>query len=273
MHSTTGAASPLRERFGNVLARRNTGSGASCGYCSLELHNSSHEYPDQPTLAMPRKLSMSSLQGGALASPREAGSGSPRVRGPTTPGSGFDGVLNGGDSWSSRRRASEGIVKGPATRGEGDPDTVTQQPINEAEEDSGGANWDTSGPQDERSSAGVGAPDPQSTNNVAPGGGGPNNDSSVINGAQQDNATARSVGPNTPHNHPDPLSAGPPPGLPDPASIEWSYLDPQGNIQGHCLCFFLGSTHSFIASYRQVLSVLISCRSGSTKGTSLRICS
>lgn len=31
---------------------------------------------------------------------------------------------------------------------------------------------------------------------------------------------------------PNPLPSGPPPGLTDPASIEWSYLDPQGQVQG-----------------------------------------
>lgn len=273
MHSTTGAASPLRERFGNTLARRNTGSGTHCAYYSLALYNQHHDCLDQPPLAMPRKLSLSSLQGGALASPREGGAASPRVRGPTTPGSGFDGVLNGGDTWSSRRRTSEGLAKTPATRGDGEPETVAQQPINEAEEDSGGAKWDTTGPKDGGSSTGETVPDPPSTENGTLGGGGPNDPSAVSNSAQQDKPVAQAVGPTTPLPHPDPLAAGPPPGLPDPASIEWSYLDPQGNVQGHSLYFFLGSNHSFAISCRQVPSVPISCRSGSTKDTLLRICS
>jgi PERQ amino acid-rich with GYF domain-containing protein len=30
----------------------------------------------------------------------------------------------------------------------------------------------------------------------------------------------------------NPFPSGPPPGLTDPASVEWSYLDPQGQVQG-----------------------------------------
>ena len=30
----------------------------------------------------------------------------------------------------------------------------------------------------------------------------------------------------------NPLPSGPPPGFTDPESIEWSYLDPQGQVQG-----------------------------------------
>lgn len=36
----------------------------------------------------------------------------------------------------------------------------------------------------------------------------------------------------------NPHPSGPPPGLTDPASIEWSYLDPQGQVQGE---YTLGS--------------------------------
>jgi PERQ amino acid-rich with GYF domain-containing protein len=62
--------------------------------------------PEQPSLTIPRKLSVSSLSGG-LNSPREGGLPSPRNRGGLTPG-GFDGVLSsGGESWHSRRRVSD----------------------------------------------------------------------------------------------------------------------------------------------------------------------
>ena len=41
-----------------------------------------------------------------------------------------------------------------------------------------------------------------------------------------------------------PLPSGPPPGLTDPASIEWSYLDPQGQVQGKYT--FTSSNHAMI---------------------------
>ncbi|KIO04934.1 hypothetical protein M404DRAFT_1000412 [Pisolithus tinctorius Marx 270] len=49
---------------------------------------------------MPRKLSLSNMQGSSLASPHGALS-SPRNRTGTF-GSSFDGILNNGDSWSKR---------------------------------------------------------------------------------------------------------------------------------------------------------------------------
>lgn len=123
-------------------------------------------------------------------------------------------------------------MKAATTRGDGDPETVAQQPINEAEEESGGVNWDTTNQQGGGSGNGEVAGS-LSTNTVAPSGGGQKDPSSATNGVQQDNPTTQSVGPNTMQPQPDPAVAGPPPGLPDPAGIEWSYLDPQGNIQGH----------------------------------------
>ncbi len=37
---------------------------------------------------------------------------------------------------------------------------------------------------------------------------------------------------------PDPITSGPPPGLVDLASVEWSYLDPQGKMQGRCTMMY-----------------------------------
>ena len=58
--------------------------------------------PDQSTFGPPRKHSVSSLQQ-PLASPRD--SAPPPSRGRN--GSGFDGVLNTGETWNMRRRGSE----------------------------------------------------------------------------------------------------------------------------------------------------------------------
>lgn len=85
-HSNTGGGSPMRG-FGLMGRRRDS--------------------TDQPPLALPRKLSVSNTQGN---SPRDGALPSPRTRiGGFT--SGFDGVLNGGDSWMARRRTSESVLK------------------------------------------------------------------------------------------------------------------------------------------------------------------
>ncbi|KAL0576818.1 kinesin-like protein, partial [Marasmius crinis-equi] len=90
-HSSTGSAtgSPLRERYGSmgIIPRRRDSTDQA------------------PTLA-PRKLSLSGQQ--PLGSPRDVGLPSPRRLGHTPS---FDGVLNGGESWVARRRASEGLGK------------------------------------------------------------------------------------------------------------------------------------------------------------------
>ena len=193
----TTASSPLRERMGTFAGRRRDSTGIP--------HTSSSVYVvlitcvlDQPPLTLPRKPSLSSMQG-PLASPRDAPLPSPRVR----VGSGFDGVLDG--SWTAKRRAAEGLAKsGNRT----DSKDVQDKGIKEEEEET-------------QPTVDPGANPPKENSNGAQ----QSNGSMQLN--EEDTLTSQGV--------PSQDSApSVPPGIanPDPASIEWSYLDPQGQIQG-----------------------------------------
>ena len=48
------------------------------------------------------------------------------------------------------------------------------------------------------------------------------------------------------------LPSGPPPGLTDPASIEWSYLDPQGQVQGEYTLRSSNRAMIYLIKYRSV---------------------
>ncbi|KAA1468404.1 hypothetical protein DENSPDRAFT_771496 [Dentipellis sp. KUC8613] len=203
LHTASGASSPMRERF---LGRRREG-------------------PDQTPLTIPRKLSLTSTPN-AMNSPRDSGLSSPRSRAPLTPG--FDGVLSSGDTWTSRRRLSESGSKTTVqgARAEGDGDGPEKGPgIKEEEEE---PNLNGHGQTAESGTSAI----VNSMNNISladPKGqaadGTSNPSSNGTFAAGQDAAAARG------QIQPPTLAASPP-GLPDPASIEWSYVDPQGQIQG-----------------------------------------
>jgi PERQ amino acid-rich with GYF domain-containing protein len=194
---------------------------------------------------MPRKSSVSSLNP-PLASPRDAGLPSPRTR------TGFDGVLGGSDSWMARRRTSD------ATRPSGialsrSTDTATAEgkkdpEIKEEQEEEG-----------QRVGLGIGASvghasngQPSATNghlaNTASGRSGP----STVEGLDQsfDKMSLGAVpganlpGPNGAVTHAYPLGSHviapqpPPPTTAELSAVEWSYVDPAGNIQGMALFLF-----------------------------------
>ncbi|KII94435.1 hypothetical protein PLICRDRAFT_695434 [Plicaturopsis crispa FD-325 SS-3] len=208
---TSAAGSPLRERFGSLMGRRRGDS------------------TDQPP-TLPRKSSVSNNQG-PLLSPREGGLPSPRTRGGTTPG--FDGVL-GSDSWMARRRASDAPSKGGVggTGNEQSPGSKGQE-IREEEEEAPPHLSDA--PTQSTNSSALDAENLLHSNGVG-------NETQII----RDNPTApvdafSNLSLSTSQNASSPITAstngsgpdaGPPPGLPDLASIEWSYLDPQGQVQG-----------------------------------------
>ena len=172
-------------------------------------------------LGLPRKLSLSSMQGGSLASPRDAALPSPRTRIGGTPG--FEGVL--GESWSSRRRGdslSKPSVEAPPRREREPTDhgkDLKGPDIKEEDEDTARKAEQNSGAG---AGSGVARPDAPAANGVDAD----NPDS--VQGVNNGIATLSS-GTNS-----DATSGVPskPPGLTDLANIEWSYLDPQGNVQG-----------------------------------------
>ncbi|OSD05784.1 hypothetical protein PYCCODRAFT_1405668 [Trametes coccinea BRFM310] len=192
-HVGSATGSPMRERIGSFMGRR-------------------RDSTDQTPLTIPRKLSLSNMQGGLL-SPREGALPSPRVRVP-----GFDGVLS--ETWSARRRNAdsnkannglnksdkegEGDAKGPENKEQGD---AARDPQNDGAENGGGPTKTANGAGDANASTAANQLDGQLSK-------------LSINGQ--------------PDTNPQPAvdASKPPPGLGDLASIEWSYLDPQGNVQG-----------------------------------------
>ncbi|KAG2754517.1 hypothetical protein P692DRAFT_201837583 [Suillus brevipes Sb2] len=212
-HSNTGGGSPMRG-FGLMGRRRDS--------------------TDQPPLTLPRKLSVSNTQG---CSPREGALPSPRVRiGGFA--SGFDGVLNGGDSWMARRRTSESALKaGGASTG--------TRPESREEDAKGNNIKEVEGEQSVQNTALQPSPSGASQLCPIPDALPPDttsNSPSQPSASSADSAAHRMAGMSLGENErtkanfqPNPVAdsvtTGPPPGL-DPASIEWSYLDPQGQVQG-----------------------------------------
>ncbi|KAG6891097.1 hypothetical protein C0995_014187 [Termitomyces sp. Mi166 len=182
--SATG--SPLRDRFGAL--RR-----------------------EQPSLTIPRKQSLSSLQ---PASPRDAVP-SPRR------GSGFDGVLGGNDTWMARRRASEASLKasaGVAREGGADHQSESKTSDIREEEENHEENEDErpGGEMDdpERTTASQGAGNPLPVDRQ---------DATTEMAHLSLNAIGGSLN--------NSVSASPATTV-DLAAVEWSYKDPSGQVQG-----------------------------------------
>ncbi|KXN81095.1 GYF domain-containing protein mpd2 [Leucoagaricus sp. SymC.cos] len=202
-HNSSAAGSPMRERFGNIKRRDSNA--------------------DSPNPALPRKQSLSSLQAPVM-SPREIGLPSPRTRVGYTPS--FDGVLNGGDSWVARRRTSETSQKpgGSATglHGESDFSEKAEGIKEEKEEvDGSGPVLDSlDGAQDSSPSTSTGISGSQNAKDV----------DNLAGGVGQLSLNTNISNPvDNVQNH---SGIGTPPGLVDPPSIEWSYKDPTGTVQG-----------------------------------------
>ncbi|EKM83628.1 hypothetical protein AGABI1DRAFT_123958 [Agaricus bisporus var. burnettii JB137-S8] len=197
-HNSPAVGSPMRERFGK---RRDSNA-------------------DSPNLTLPKKQSLSSLQTSVM-SPREVGLPSPRNRIGHTPS--FDGVLNGGDSWVARRRASDALPKPGTHAGENDSSERADKIKEVKEEDNDGAGSSRNSPS--------GLPD-----NGASGGNEPDRArgmkdmANVTGGIGQLslNTDVSSLVENTQNQS----AIGALPGLTDLASVEWSYKDPTGTIQG-----------------------------------------
>ncbi|KAH9994407.1 hypothetical protein BJV77DRAFT_994542 [Russula vinacea] len=194
-HSHTGpGGAPLRERFGGMMRKRD-------GTALLVLPQGPH------------------------GSPRDSGLPSPRTRGPLAPG--FDGILNSGETWVSRRRASESgtrLSSGVHPRVDDDDElqSASRLRIDEQEEDQ------------HRHSESIDTPDPLGEN------------PSVVDNSPSMNGTER---PSSPTFH-NPTHSVPTESIPvqpltnptpvtatsqtvtNPATIEWTYLDPQGSVQG-----------------------------------------
>lgn len=157
-------------------------------------------------------------------SPREMGLPSPRTRVGYTPS--FDGVLNGGEPWVARRRASEASQRpgGNPTSfvGEGDTHERTEGIKEEREEEN-----DERRPLQDPSPGGL---DNNSSLENELGGQSTKGASSLVHGVGSLSLNTNIPSPvDGPPKHP---GIGAPPGLGDLGNIEWSYKDPTGTVQG-----------------------------------------
>lgn len=176
-----------------------------------------------------------------LVSPREAALPSPRARIGHTPG--FDGVLS--ESWSSRRRAAEGLSK-PG----GSLATRSERGANESHTEANGIQEEKEDQQHE--------PDTKVTDlekheppkeaevqlqtDPGPVANGASSEVSADMGDLNDKMSNivledRSNEPldDTVASTGESPAVGLPPELADLASVEWTYLDPQGQTQGESL--------------------------------------
>jgi len=162
--------------------------------------------------------------------PRDAALSSPRARVGYTPS--FDGVFNSGESWVARRRASEASLKSGvgSSREHGDQLDNKTSEIREEEENSGRQPQNDGQVED---TVNVNQPDPSSFSALPQSS---HNESNLLESqiAAVDLSTGVS-GLNVPeplNSHP---SNGPAPSISDLASVEWSYKDPSGQVQGNIL--------------------------------------
>ncbi|KAF9569837.1 hypothetical protein CPC08DRAFT_677685 [Agrocybe pediades] len=194
--SSANANSPLRERFG-ALKRRDSAS-------------------DMLIPALGRKPSLTALQT-PLLSPREAN----RSRGNYTPG--FDGVLNNGESWVSRRRASETANKSGSISTKDAIDMsqdIKTSGIQEEKEEDHVNNEHPRGESDAHFFSASSQSSPEKRYDAGSSGNGQDTSQQNMLLSNADPFASTHVG------------VGPPPGLVDLAAIEWSYKDPTGQIQG-----------------------------------------
>jgi len=188
---------------------------------------------DPPPPTMPRKLSLSTGQA-PLTSPRDIGLPSPRTRVGLTPT--FDGVLNGGESWVARRRTSEGLLRAGGSGTSRDLGGEYQQDGKGSEireEEENGHVVERKGEVHDKPSAHQPSQSPHP--DTSPSGGDASKESILPENLTRNMGLAHlSLTGNCPSV--DSLTSGSvigsPPGLPDLASVEWSYLDPQGQVQG-----------------------------------------
>ena len=223
-HNPPTASSPLRDRFGVALKRRDSAASSSGKVSSKKsIHSDLIHFIlflDPTTLAVSRNPSLPILQNPAISSRETA-----RTRVGYTPS--FDGVLNNGESWVARRRASEASLKSGNTLGR---DVFDSQQASKA-----------SGIQEEMEGSGQ---------------------KLELDAAIEDQSPYLSSSPRVLSDEPhqsllatdvhEPFTQGsqlpreespsstlyvhertpPPPGLLDLSAVEWSYKDPTGQIQG-----------------------------------------
>lgn len=202
-------------------------------FSSTHMEGRKRETIDQPAQTVPRKLSLSSPQG-ALGSPRDSGLPSPRTRGPLAPG--FDGILNSGETWVSRRRASESgtrLNSGIASRTDDDDElqSASRLKIDEQEEEQHRhpESIDTDPPGENVSSQNSSAPSQGPEQSVVDNSAPPS-----MNGTERPTSpTFHSPTHSVPAGNVSVQLSTPVTAASQPVTtVEWTYLDPQGHVQG-----------------------------------------
>jgi PERQ amino acid-rich with GYF domain-containing protein len=224
-NSPSTASSPLRDRFGASLKRRDSAASSPgkvfsknkiCSDFNLFYLFYFVSNLDPTTLTVSRNPSLPTLQTPVISSRETA---RPRVG--YTPS--FDGVLNNGESWVARRRASEASLKLGNTLGRDVVDASKVSGIHEEREDGSGHKLEVT-IEDQSpylsSSPHVLSEEPHqfllATDVHEP----------LTQGSQLPRKESPSA---TLYVH---ERTSPPPGLLDLLAIEWSYKDPTGQIQG-----------------------------------------
>lgn len=239
-HTSSGGATPLRERFGGMMRKRDN-TGTHLFFFDLAWRYVNASTLDQPAQTTPRKLSLSSPQG-PLGSPRDSGLPSPRTRGPLAPG--FDGILNSGETWVSRRRASESGTRlssgiGPRVDDDDELQSTSRLKIDEQEEEQYPQPESNDVPDPRVSSQNSGVPPMNSPgaeqsvvdNTVSPSMNGTERPASPPFDSPTHSVPTESV-PAQPLTNSTPVTAASQQTVTNPTTVEWSYLDPQGQVQG-----------------------------------------
>jgi PERQ amino acid-rich with GYF domain-containing protein len=170
-----------------------------------------------------------------IPSSRDGGQPSPRPRVGFAPS--FDGVLNSGESWGARRRPSEGYLRA-AVRGDASG--------GELQQDDKGPDIKEEEGKERQSAEQVDAldghgdrypheplPQPSSLQILhSEDGSREVQEKPIINDSCTPSETRFSSASGGQHTGLASKPAGPQPNLVDLASVEWSYLDPQGQVQG-----------------------------------------
>jgi PERQ amino acid-rich with GYF domain-containing protein len=179
-----------------------------------------------------------------IPSSRDGGQPSPRPRVGFAPS--FDGVLNGGESWGARRRPSEGFLRA-AARGDAGGGELQQDDkgldIKEEEEEKPIAEQADAldGPGDRYPHEP--SPQPSLLHFLHSDDGSREAlEKPIINESCFTSETRSSSASGGEHTR---LVTKPHPSLVDLASVEWSYLDPQGQVQG----IFLFKSPLFASTY------------------------
>ena len=175
---------------------------------------------DSPTSAgpLPRKQSIPNLQNTAISPSRDIGLPSPRNRVGITPN--FDG----GDTWTAHRRTSDKSAVAMSREASSDLQNDTRaNDIREEQEGQDGFNSEAEKVLDR-------GPSGFSTYQAECRAG--QNSSSAQTDLHNVHLRANHSESAVDYSISDRMPSGPPPGFQDPASVEWSYKDPTGQIQG-----------------------------------------